>query len=243
MDSRIVELAASANRLNALVADVATPAAGTQLAADNEALSAVYKGANRMMSAYVRYYAGHAANAAETMYLLLTHPSTVQQGYRTPSGSLAAPERSIIEAAAQVRWVCKSDQQIDRLTRLARRLAQDAHAVKNTMNAEPVARDLAATIHGYLNPVGIDAQAVAERLAKPAPRRGDLVKDALGPEMKRAWSAISADLHYSPTWDTLLGQDDSAQRAEHHRLNASYTLRTLALLEAQLRRVLVVRTP
>lgn len=241
MDPRIVELAASANRLNALIVDCAAPAVGSQLAADNATLSRVYDGTERMMSAYVRHYVAHASSAAETMYLLLTHPATIQQGYRTPSGSLAAPERSIIEATAHVRWVCGPDEPIDRITRLARRLTQDAQGVKQTMNADPISRDLSATIHGYLNPTNVKEEAVAKRLEVPAPSRGQLVKEALGSEMKRAWSAISADLHYSPTWDTLLGHDDSAQRTGHHRLNASYALQALDRLEAQMRRAMAVK--
>jgi hypothetical protein len=241
VDPRINDLADSANRLNALVAESASPRHGSQVATDNAALSLVYGGPERMMSAYVRYYAAHASSAAETMHLLLTHPVTVQQGFRTPSGSLAAPERSIIEAAAHVRWVCGPDSQVDRVTRLARRLAQDAYGVKGTMNADAIAGDLATTIHRYLNPGHIGTEELRSRLAKPAPSRGELVKEALGPELKRAWSAISASLHYSPTWDTLLGQDDAAPRAEYHRLNASYALQALARLEATMRRTLVSR--
>lgn len=229
MNSPIQDIADLANSINRSVETAGVPPVGSQLAADNEALAAMYPGTQRMMSAYVRYLAGHASDAATTMHLLLTHPATVQQGYRTPSGSLAAPSRTILEATAQVLWVTGAKDQGERLVRIAQHLAADAKFVTWAKKGVNKAQ-LRATITAY----GGDNV----RLSEPPPTRSTIVAKTLGNKVRGSWHALSAAIHYSPTWDMMLGTENSEQRIEHHRLNHDVALQTLTRLDAQMRRVL-----
>lgn len=191
----------------------------------------MYPGTERMMSAYVRYLAGHASDAAATIHLILTHPTTVQQGYRTPSGSLAAPSRTIIEATALVFWVTKLDEQSERIVRLAQLLAADAKFVtwaKKGVNKT----QLRATAETY--------GAGSARMSEAPPSRSVMVARTLGNRTRSTWHALSAAIHYSPTWDMMLGAEAGEQRVEYHELNNDVTLQTLTRLDAQMRRALRV---
>lgn len=232
MNSPIQDIADLANSINRSVETAGVPPVGSQLAADNKALAEMYPGTERMMSAYVRYLAGHASDAAATVHLILTHPATIQQKFRTPTGSLAAPSRTIIEGTAQVLWVTAPESQAERIVRLAQLLAADAKFVawaKKGVNKG----QLRATVEAY----GADSA----RMAEPPPSRSVMVARTLGNPTRNTWHALSAAIHYSPTWDMLLGADNSEERVEYHRLNNDVTLRTLTRLDGQLRRTLAVK--
>lgn len=229
MNSPIQDIADLANSINRSVEATGVPPIDSQLAADNAALAEMYPGTERMMSAYVRYLAGHASDAAATIHLILTHPTTVQQGYRAPSGSLAAPSRTIIEASAHVLWVAEPDEHSERIVRLVQLLAADARFVtwaKKGVNKT----QLRATAEAY--------GAGSARMSEAPPSRSVMVARTLGNRTRSTWHALSAAIHYSPTWDMMLDAETSAQRVEYHRLNNDVTLQTLTRLDAQMRRVL-----
>lgn len=231
---QIQQFASLADDLNKLAARAERPPRRSKFAADNDAIRSDLFPAKRAMTAFVRGNTYHVTAHASAMFLLMSHPLTEAQGYRTPANSIAPHERAVIESTAYIVWVTKPQNQRTRLTRLVRFLAHDMGYTRDlTQPNRETFEAFRSTVHTYLNPEGADS-ALLKELDKPIPSMGALVREALDANAQRAWRSLSNMTHYSPAWETLMHTGADTKAASTQIGLATETLSALVSLHAQL---------